>query len=205
VPLRILRIKPDVVARGVSAAVASSTNDSSFGFENGTSFSTPLVAGAAALIMEAHPTWSPADVKYALKNTADNCETPNNDIGWGTINVLAAINFSGLTECDSTFGTTILVQDIFPNPSNSGMSTLRFAIPDNSEFRNGVDYRLLVYNILGQKVAILNEGILFPTLTPRTETWFHKSDTGHKVASGIYIMKLILNGRTYSKKFVVLK
>jgi len=117
----------------------------------------------------------------------------------------AAINFSGLTRCDSTFGTIISVQDIFPNPSNSGISTIRFTLPDNSEFRDGADYRLIVYNILGQKVATVNEGILQPRSTPYTETWLHKTDTGHKVASGIYIMKLILNGRTFSKKFVVLK
>lgn len=199
------RIKPDVVARGVSTAIASSSNNSSFGVGTGTSLSTPLVSGAVALVIEANPCWSPADVKIALKNTADNSGIPNNDIGWGVIDVMAAINFSGLTRCDSTFGTIISVQDIFPNPSNSGISTIRFTLPDNSEFRNGVDYRLLVYNILGQKVATVNEGILFPRITPFTETWLHKTAAGHKVASGIYIMKLILNGRTFSKKFVVLK
>jgi len=199
------RIKPDVVARGVLVTSASSSTISSFGVSNGTSLSTPLVSGAVALVVEANPCWSPADVKIALKNTADNTTSPNNDVGWGVIDVMAAINFSGLTRCDSTFGTIIFVQDIFPNPSSSGISTIRFTVPDNSEFRNGADFRLLVYNILGQKVATINEGILLPRFTPYTETWLHKSDTGHRVASGIYIMKLILNGKTFSKKFVVLK
>ncbi|MCH8927926.1 MAG: S8 family peptidase [Candidatus Marinimicrobia bacterium] len=199
------RIKPDVVARGVLVSSASSSNDSSFGVSNGTSLSTPLAAGAAALVIEANPCWSPADVKNALKSTADNSGFPNNEIGWGLIDVLAAINFSGLTRCDSTFGTIISVQNVFPNPSYSGISTLRFAIPDNPEFRNGVDFRLLIYNILGQKIATVNEGILLPRFTPYTESWLHKTDSGHKVASGIYFMKLILNSRTFSKKFVVLK
>jgi len=199
------RIKPDVVARGVSTAVASSSKNSSFGLSNGTSVSTPLVAGAVALIIDANPCWSPSDVKNALKNSADNAEIPNNDIGWGTIDVLAAINFSGLARCDSTLGTIISVQNVFPNPSNSDISTIQFTIPDNPEFRNGVNFRLLVYNVLGQKVATVSKGILPPRNKLYIMSWLHKTDSGLRVASGVYFMKLILNDRTYSKKFVVLK
>ena len=199
------RIKPDVVARGVLTAIASSSKNSSFGVSSGTSFSTPLVAGAAALVLEANPCWSPGDVKFALKNSADNAFSPNNDVGWGVIDVMAAINFNGITRCDSTSGADVLVQNIFPNPSNSGISTIRFTIPNNSELSNGVNFTLLVYNILVQKVATINKGILHPRISPYTESWLHKSDSGEKVASGIYIMKLILNDRAFSKKFVVLK
>lgn len=37
---------------------------------NGSSFSAPQVAGAAALLLEANPTWSPDQVKHVLKTTA---------------------------------------------------------------------------------------------------------------------------------------
>jgi minor extracellular serine protease Vpr len=37
---------------------------------DGTSFSAPLVAGAAALVKQAHPTWTPGQIKSALLNNA---------------------------------------------------------------------------------------------------------------------------------------
>lgn len=61
-------IKPDVTAPGVN--VYSSVFDDEFAFFQGTSMATPHVAGAAALLLDLHPDWSPADVKSALVNTA---------------------------------------------------------------------------------------------------------------------------------------
>ena len=43
---------------------------SGFMFANGTSFSAPRAAGAAALVKQKHPGWSPAQVKAALTETA---------------------------------------------------------------------------------------------------------------------------------------
>ncbi len=37
---------------------------------SGTSFSSPMVAGAAALVKQNHPTWTPAQIRSALINTA---------------------------------------------------------------------------------------------------------------------------------------
>jgi len=60
-------IKPDVVAPGV---VINSTVPGGYLALQGTSMAAPHVAGAAALLLEAHPDWSPEDVKAALMNTA---------------------------------------------------------------------------------------------------------------------------------------
>jgi subtilisin family serine protease len=89
------RTKPDVVAQGVAtyAATASST---SYGFFGGTSLSTPLVAGAAALVLSAHPELTPIQVREALRSTASNASSPNNTIGWGIINTYRAILYYGM-------------------------------------------------------------------------------------------------------------
>jgi minor extracellular serine protease Vpr len=65
-------LKPDVAAPG--AQVLSSTlpefAGSSFAVFDGTSMATPHVSGAAALLLELHPTWTAQQVKSALVSTA---------------------------------------------------------------------------------------------------------------------------------------
>ncbi len=69
-------IKPDVTAPGVQilAGMTPEPADGSTGdffqYLNGTSMSTPHVAGIGALLRDAHPLWSPAAIKSALMTTA---------------------------------------------------------------------------------------------------------------------------------------
>ena len=62
-----LSLKPDLVAPGQN--IYSSYN-SYFTSLTGTSMATPHVAGAAALLLQLHPDWSPAQCKSALMTTA---------------------------------------------------------------------------------------------------------------------------------------
>lgn len=88
------RIKPDVMALGVSDQVASARSRREYEMRSGTSFACPLVAGVAALILSVHPDWSPAQVRTALQRTASNASDPNNLMGWGIVDALAAVQFS---------------------------------------------------------------------------------------------------------------
>lgn len=86
------RIKPDVCAMGSGVVVASSSGDG-YGSSNGTSFSCPLTAGAAALLMEMVPNASNMDIFDAMKMTGDHADQPDNMYGWGIIDVMAAYNY----------------------------------------------------------------------------------------------------------------
>src|SRR5258706_4589078 len=86
-------LKPDLVAVGGSDGyfsdiyTAAQTYDvlgelySANGYQaaSGTSFSTPLVAGAAALVKQAHPNFTAAQIKSALVNTASQDVTSNEE------------------------------------------------------------------------------------------------------------------------------
>ncbi|NJE60567.1 S8 family serine peptidase [Thermococcus sp. 21S7] len=97
------RLKPEVVAPGVDiiAPRASGTSmgtpiDNYYTKASGTSMATPHVAGAAALILQAHPTWSPDKIKTAFIETADIVkpdEIADIAYGAGRINVYKAINY----------------------------------------------------------------------------------------------------------------
>ena len=98
-PTKDGRIKPDVVAPGVNVYVAVvkevSGNETTYEYSNGTSFSTPITAGVAALILSVHPELTPMQVRDALRNTASLSGSPNNILGWGVINAYDAVLYNG--------------------------------------------------------------------------------------------------------------
>ena len=92
-------LKPDLAAPG--GQILSSTPAGSggpFAVFDGTSMAAPHVSGAAALLLERHPGWSPAQVRSALVSTAgaawaDTARTTEAPVllaGGGLVDVVAA-------------------------------------------------------------------------------------------------------------------
>jgi type VII secretion-associated serine protease mycosin len=67
-----------------------------YGPPNGTSFSSPYVAGAAGLVWTLRPDLAHTDVKCILEASADDQGTPGKDpeYGWGRLNVLRALQLA---------------------------------------------------------------------------------------------------------------
>lgn len=88
-------IKPDLVAPGVE--IASTWLGGGYADDSGTSMAAPHVAGAAALIRQAHPTWTAGQVAAALTGGAH--ELPGfgaETVGAGRLDVAAADNLPAL-------------------------------------------------------------------------------------------------------------
>jgi PKD repeat protein len=98
------RMKPEVCAKGVSTFAASTSSNSSYTTASGTSLSTPLVAGCAAVMIGARPTFPPLLIREALMLTASQATAPDNSYGWGIIDVSQAINYAVGFTVDTTFG-----------------------------------------------------------------------------------------------------
>jgi minor extracellular serine protease Vpr len=87
-------VKPDVTSVGVNVLSSITCvgkgpgcpgDGSGWAFFSGTSMSTPHIAGSAAVLLDLHPDWSPAQIKSALVNRADlvvtDAVTGTHDVG----------------------------------------------------------------------------------------------------------------------------
>lgn len=83
-------IKPDILAPG--AEIYSCSNTGEYIPLSGTSMSTPIVSGAAALLLEKYPKLTPNQIKYMLKITSDDMAYPKNRQGWGLLNIERLLN-----------------------------------------------------------------------------------------------------------------
>jgi serine protease AprX len=87
------RVKPEVLALGVNDSLLQAGSDTGYGYGSGTSFATPLVASAVALIIDAHPDWTVDQIRNALIETASGGGSydPLYVSGYGVIDTYAAI------------------------------------------------------------------------------------------------------------------
>lgn len=79
--------KPDLVAPGNHVLACAPGADNGYGVKSGTSMSTPLVAGAAALMLEKKPELTNVQIKMKLKESARDMGLPKNQQGWGELDL----------------------------------------------------------------------------------------------------------------------
>ncbi len=111
-------IKPDIVAPGAginSTAIGGGYNAT----HEGTSLAAPHLAGACALLLQLHPDWTPAMMKAALMNTAEDLGYCCFMEGAGRVDVLktATVDFIALpssisSTTDDYVNETITVQNL---------------------------------------------------------------------------------------------
>lgn len=105
------RTKPELVARGVGAYVSDPNGSCSQ--QNGTSFATPILAGAVACFINAHLSLTNKQLLDTLKRSASNFATPNNSQGWGRPNLCAIpVGIAEIRADKVNFS-------VFPNPFNN--------------------------------------------------------------------------------------
>jgi subtilisin family serine protease len=173
------RIKPDVMAKGQSAAVISSAGV--VDFSNGTSFSSPIMAGAVSCLWQAFPETTNAELMQVVRESAHLFNNPTDQMGYGIPNFELAFNtLSLLAQNDHLLKRQAALS---PNPVNESFSVL---LPSE------VDYaQLEVYNVLGQFVESL-EVRAYQSQIPVIH-W----------NKGVYLIKLILpSGQVQSFKLI---
>ena len=107
-------LKPDIAAPGVSTiSTASGTGNKGYVL-SGTSMASPHVAGVAALVRQAHPDWTPEEVKAAIVNSGD----PGAMAGYTTTRA-----GSGLVTPSGAVGTDVIaLGDLVPGNASLGLA-----------------------------------------------------------------------------------
>jgi len=167
-------VKPDIVARGQGTYVASAYQNA-VGQGNGTSFSSPVSAGAVASLWSVNPNLSPYWIRLAIQQSADRFLSPDTLYGYGLPNFEQAMNILGVN--NQSPDNNII--KLFPNPVHS-ILYLNINIEQNTSFSlsiidmQGRELLEKEMNYSGSQLAI--------DLT--------------NYPSGIYILETKINGRT---------
>ena len=130
-------VKPDVVAPGVriTAPRANYGDNDPYATYSGTSMATPMVAGAAALVMQLHPDWSAMQVKNALMNSAS--AIGDNDSGY----ISVYDQGTGLINLSNILGQRLLIQ---PGSLSFGMISGDAVVRKDVTIANLTDQPLII-------------------------------------------------------------
>jgi hypothetical protein len=169
---------------------------------SGTSAAAPLVAGGAAILMQAFPGARPFQIEKAMRRGAikDAFTGPNFNLVWGhgKLRILNSMDVaSAVTDmADGNTPPVLLLGQNYPNPFNPS-TWIPFFLPED-----GVA-TLTVYNVRGQLVRVLRN------------KWYHKGAhsvfwdgrdwRGGDAASGVYFCTLRQGQVEQTRKLVLVR
>jgi subtilisin family serine protease len=177
------RIKPDVCAMGSGVLVAIANTTSDYGRGGGTSFAAPLVAGASALLLEAHPSWGPIEVREALRSTATQASSPDTAVGWGVIRAADASAWATAAPRPAVAAGPAARLIVAPNPA-VGASEIRWTLPAEAA---RAPAELAVFDVGGRRIRTLWAG---EAVARGRAAWDGRDENGRLVPTGIYFARL---------------
>jgi len=178
------RIKPDLMAVGKATALVSG-NDFIF-YGNGTSFSTPTIAGAIATVVQANPEASAVKIRDAILHSAHQYLQPDSILGYGIPDFFVA---------------NLILKDI---PIDTAKKELNFQVLPNP-FDNGfylvtapIDTQIIdvsIYDISGKNIWQAKLSI-----SPGTSAFYINGL--YNKANGLYFIKLKVGDKAYTRKII---
>ncbi|MEI7745532.1 MAG: S8 family serine peptidase, partial [Chloroflexota bacterium] len=103
-------MKPDVAAPGVGILSTGVGTGNGFAIMSGTSMAAPLTASTVALLRQLHPTWTPAEIKTALMNSATH-DTYQNSTGVPRPRTSPARTGAGRIDVGNALAASVLIYD----------------------------------------------------------------------------------------------
>ena len=172
------RVKPDVLAHGQSVYIIGHISGEPK-TSNGTSFSSPVMAGVTACFWQAFPNLTSTQIMQRIRESADRYQNPHEQYGYGIPNFETA--YANVLNVDEQ--NFINDVSIFPNPVNTTF-TLKMNTNNLSEFS------IEIFNVIGKKVY-------------EKKNLKSKNVNVSMLRSGIYILKIM--SETHQKTIKLIK
>lgn len=183
------RIKPDIVAPGVSVLAANYayTDGSEYLSFTGTSAATPLIAGGVALVRQARPSLSGQEIRNVIFRTGSRYEELGGD--WVTDNALGPgrPDFCQAAAIFDCVGEVSERKSLFSFPEPSFSSDLvQFSV---DLVREGA-VTVRIYDSGGAPVRTLRSDFVLAGVgrTPSGLKWDGRNRHGQRVASGVFLV-----------------
>ena len=164
------RVKPDVLAQGQGVYIIGYISGEPK-TSNGTSFSSPVMAGVIACFWQAFPNLTSTQIMQRIRESADRYNNPDEQYGYGIPNFETAYATVLNVDKESFIERTT----IYPNPI-----TTSFTLKMNTNDLSGIGVQ--IFNIIGKKVyeesnlksktinvSELNSGIYILKITSETQ------------------------------------
>ena len=183
------RIKPDVMAMGQGTYVASGDGGGWWGggpYYNGsgTSFSTPVLAGAVTCLRQAFPDLSVQEFCDAIRQVGNRADHPDNQYGYGIPDFAAALN---LLHVEDTFIQKEEIIMAYPNPAKGNV---------NIRLKEGYQAELSVFDVMGRQLYNYH----FNGLNHTTLEHYLNS-----LGSGVYFIKANSELGSQTRKLILTK
>lgn len=160
------RVKPDVMARGSQATIA--TVDGDIGANSGTSFSGPITSGLVVCLWQALPEKTNVELIDLIRQSADRYNAPTPQYGYGIPDFNEALKSGWSNAVEETKFT------VYPNPADDN---LYFLFPDKV-----TNATVFIFNSIGQKVIDQSVSV--------TDTFLDISG----LATGVYSYRIEASG-----------
>ncbi|MFM9051450.1 MAG: S8 family serine peptidase [Bacteroidota bacterium] len=182
------RIKPEVAAMGARTEVGMWNG--TFGPANGTSFSCPVLAGAAACLWQAHPDKTNMEIRQAILESSSYYNNPGDSLGFGIPDFQNAHLFLG--------GTTLNV------PVTSGLREV-YPIPAYNYIN--VDYHssrlqnviVKLFDIEGREMIVRS----YRTSSGNLNSW--RMELSDAMPSGTYVLRVDGDDQVFFRKITVVR
>ncbi|MCH2490959.1 MAG: S8 family serine peptidase [Flavobacteriales bacterium] len=172
------RVKPDVMAQGLGAAVVDQNGNVTSA--NGTSFSSPIMAGAVASLWQSRPETPNYQLMQIIRESAHLFENPTDQMGYGIPNFEAAYNALTLLGVEEQLKAQQFA--IYPNPIKDKI---------NVSFPQGAEEAVFtLYNVLGE------------LLVRKAITNVKNTINVSELSTGVYIANIRSNNQTTSYKLI---
>lgn len=183
------RVKPDIASTGQGAWLYSPFSNNQPVQANGTSFSSPIMAGALACLWQAWPQKNNMDIIHFTERSANQFSNPDTLLGYGIPNFALANSLLNLEEYTIPVNSTL---NLLPNPwsGNSPLTLLYYSTSTTDALP------LKIYDLSG-RLVFSNSYSVFKSV-------YNKIELSPRLTRGCYIIEIRDQNNVSTSKLIKL-